>query len=192
MKITDYLSVKSACKALEAVRGRMPSTETAKSWVVEPITSAWNKPAGKAVFIAAGFMATLAIAFKAVKSIQGFFKKRSEAKLVSMTQAKYGNCSVDALRNACKNTTEPENGTLEEKLAVFRTLCSLLEDALKKETRATYAESSLKDLQDALAKTKDELSETSSIYDEQDAQTVMETLEAMIKERQALEKQAAE
>ncbi|MCB1117687.1 MAG: hypothetical protein KDK50_03790, partial [Chlamydiia bacterium] len=77
-KITNYINMKSAYEALEAVRGRMPSTETAKSWVVEPIKSAWSKPTGKAVFIAAGAMATLAIALIAFKSINKLMQKKVE------------------------------------------------------------------------------------------------------------------
>ncbi|MCP5492543.1 MAG: hypothetical protein H7A40_05830 [Chlamydiales bacterium] len=95
MKITDYISVKSAYEALEAVRGCMPSTETAKSWVVESITSAWNKPAGKAVFIAAGFMATLAVAFTAVKAFSWFSSRFSEARPLNGQRHK----SIKAPRN---------------------------------------------------------------------------------------------
>ncbi|MCP5492545.1 MAG: hypothetical protein H7A40_05840 [Chlamydiales bacterium] len=222
MKITDYISVKPAYEALAAVRGRMPSTETAKSWVVEPITSAWNKPAGKAVFIAAGFMATLAIAsiaFKAVKSIQGFFNKRSEAKrasetakiaaetaaetakiaeLVSETEERYKKYSVKGLRDAYNNEIAQKFMTPAEKEAVFKTFCDLLKKAVEKKTKKDYALYHLYHLQSLLENAQEQVeAKKSSLqignkFDLLEAEAKVETLKTMIKERQAPEKQAAE
>ena len=181
MKITNYINMKSAYEALEAVRGRMPSTETAKSWVVEPIKSAWSKPTGKAVFIAVGAMATLAIALIAFKSINKPMQKKVECdqsiqnKDVQQAdegalQRKYRDYSFQELQKA--------HGELEastEKEFVSKAIDARLVFL----TKMNYCKSSLEDLNKALT--------ANHGYSGRN-KVIVSTLKEMIKEKQALAK----
>ncbi|MCP5492544.1 MAG: hypothetical protein H7A40_05835 [Chlamydiales bacterium] len=156
MKITDYISVKPAYEALEAVRGCMPSTETAKSWVVEPIKSAWSKSTGKAVFIAAGFMATLAVAFTAVKAFSWFSSRFSEPRKLNIAiknclaidLARMSNCSkrYKATKNEYKDKTVKECLDSFQKFEKSLTSCQVTPD----KSRARNIRQQMKALQDLI------------------------------------------
>ncbi len=180
MKIIENISMKSVYTGLDTVRGYMPSADTVKNWTIEPIKSTWSKPAGKAVFIAAGVMATLAIAYTAVKAIKGVFHKRTwRNEIISRTQKDYKNYSSDQLLE--KYIEVEKSGTeKEEKRIVLDTINNMLQVAVDKEARLYYAESSLEVLRTALSVAKQEVSENPS---DQELQTYQATLEAMIQEK---------
>ncbi len=103
MKITD--NMKSVYTGLGTVRGYMPSADTVKNWAIEPIKSTWSKPAGKAIFIAAGAMATLAIGIKLISLMKNKSEKPSleQSNLHEQYQKLMSKYTFEELNHSRKN-----------------------------------------------------------------------------------------